>query len=60
MKNLCEILPKAQNSMAVSVIFHYYQYCIKIIDKYISKIEYMTKKFIEVIYHNNRQVVNIL
>lgn len=46
--------------MAVSVIFHYYQYCIKIIDKYISKIEYMTKKFIEVIYHNNRQVVNIL
>ncbi len=58
LKGLRKTVTKALDSMTVSVIFHYYQQCMRIMDVYRSKQEYRTKQFTEPIYRGHRQVVD--
>lgn len=58
LNDLCKAVLKALNLVIIPVIFHYYQYCMRIMNAYCLKLGYETKQFIKTVHNNHRQVVN--
>lgn len=52
------MVSKALDSIMISMIFYYYQYLMRIIDIYYSKLEYKIKQIMKIIYYNYKKVVN--